>query len=194
MSELAESVAQVLDPRGIEAVGRFVEDEQAGFVEQCLGEAEALTHSQRVFCDLVVDAVGKTDESGDLLYPSGTDAAVHAGILLEVLAPGEILVHLRVLDDPAYVSHRLLEIVCDVVSAYADAARFDTKQSQHQFDGRRFARTVRSEEAEDLAGIDVQRDAVEDLPAAEFFRDRADLEYRGLYAVHFLPGTSFSVI
>ena len=51
VGEVAEQFAHPGDAFGVEAVGRFVQDEHLRVADQRLGDAEALTHPERVGAD-----------------------------------------------------------------------------------------------------------------------------------------------
>ena len=54
VGEVAEQFAHPGDAFGVETVGRFVQDEHLGMADQGLGDAEALTHPERVGADPLV--------------------------------------------------------------------------------------------------------------------------------------------
>ena len=54
VGEVAEQFAHPGDAFGVEAVGRFVQDEHLRVADQGLGDAEALTHPERVGADPLV--------------------------------------------------------------------------------------------------------------------------------------------
>ena len=52
-----ENIPELADSRGIQAVGRLIQDQQLRTVEKSLGNAQTLTHSQRIAAYLLMDAV-----------------------------------------------------------------------------------------------------------------------------------------
>ena len=52
-------------PLRVEAVGRFVENDDPRIAEQGGGQAEALAHTHRISADAPVDRVGESDEVED---------------------------------------------------------------------------------------------------------------------------------
>ena len=54
VGEVAQQFAHPGDAFGVEAVGWFVQDEHLGVADQRLGDAEALTHPERVGADPLV--------------------------------------------------------------------------------------------------------------------------------------------
>ena len=51
IGKTAQHGAHPVDALGVEAVGRFVQDQHPGRIEEGLGDAETLPHSQRVGAD-----------------------------------------------------------------------------------------------------------------------------------------------
>ena len=97
--ELAEQEPDLTDAGGVEAVGRLVEDEQGGVLEQRGGDAEALAHAEAVAADEVVGPVGETDpleHGGDV---AAVDRPGERSQQLEVAPAGHRREQGRRLDD-----------------------------------------------------------------------------------------------
>ena len=71
LGEVQQQSAELVDSLGIEPVGRLVEDEVLRASEQCLGEAQPLTHSLRILSDAFVPHVGQADHAQEQLLPLG---------------------------------------------------------------------------------------------------------------------------
>ena len=68
--EMAQRLAHGHDPRRVEAVGGFIEEQQPRVAEQGRGDAQSLLHAQRIALDLVARALLQTDEVEQLLDPT----------------------------------------------------------------------------------------------------------------------------
>src|SRR5258706_9049023 len=90
--------------------------------------------------------------------------------MLQVLAPGHEAIEIGVLDDAADASHRVLELPALIEAADGHAARGRTNQADQHPDGRRLPGAVWSEEAEDLAALQLERNVVDDGLVADDFR------------------------
>src|SRR5437016_5071330 len=93
----------------------------------------------------------------------------HPREVLQVLAAGHEAIEIRVLDDAADISHRLLEVAADVEAADLHAAARRSDQADEHPDRRRLARAVRPEKPEDLAGVYGERDVVDNRAFADDF-------------------------
>ena len=67
VGEVAEEAAQPLDPLGVQAVGRFVQHQDGGIAEQCGGQRQPLSHTQRVATGAAVAGVGQAYLGQDLV-------------------------------------------------------------------------------------------------------------------------------
>ncbi|BDZ55241.1 hypothetical protein GCM10025870_23140 [Agromyces marinus] len=95
---------------------------------------------------------------------------------LEVRAPGELGVGERVLDEVADARPGRDIRSIDVDAAHAHGARVGAEHADEQPHERGLARAVQADERVDLAGGDVEVDAVEAGSAAECAREGAGLE------------------
>lgn len=84
----------------------------------CLRNAEALSHAEGIFRYPIVDSFLKADGLYNLLNTFGRNIIIHSRILHEILASGEILVHLGVFDYSADIAHCLFKVAADIVPAY----------------------------------------------------------------------------
>ena len=148
----------------IEAGRRLVEEEDLRPVDERQREVEAALHAARVPADLAIGGIGQPDALDQLV------AALPALILRDalerrlqphVLAGGQMDVERRFLERRPDHAANPSAFGCDVVAAdRGPAAGRRQQRRQHQY-GRRLPGAVRPEEAVDLAGIDVEIDAVD---------------------------------
>ena len=84
-----DQIPNLMPRDGIEAVRRFVQNQQRGIVEQCLGETESLSHAFAVFGDTVFDTLVQADEFEQFAPPLPHRAERQAGKLPVVVHRGQ---------------------------------------------------------------------------------------------------------
>jgi len=99
-AERAEQLAHLDDTRGIEAVGRLVEDQQRRIAKQRRGDREPLLHPEGVGLHRILGAVAEPDPL-ERRVDRGAALAVDQREDLEVPAAAEPREHRRRLDDRA---------------------------------------------------------------------------------------------
>src|SRR5262249_48228364 len=112
-TETADEVADLLDPRGVETVGRLVEDEQRGILEQRGREAEALAHAERVRLHEIVAALAESDELEDVFDRTVADP-IDGGQQAEVAPAREVGEEQRRLDHRSDAADHRLEVTLRV--------------------------------------------------------------------------------
>src|SRR6185312_4503758 len=148
----------------IEARGRLVEDRHLGLLQPDLGEAETLAHAVRIGADAAVADRLET-HLGERVLDAGVGVlardAHEPRRIAQVLARRQVLVEadrIRHVADAALDLERLSHRV-EARDPHPSLAGLGQAQ-QHQ-DRRRLAGAVRPEQAEDLAGPDLEVDAVD---------------------------------
>ena len=127
-------------------------------------EIETALHSARVPPHLAICGMGQTDPREQLV---GTLVALVARKRLqrrlepEMLAPGQQRVECRLLQRRTDGGSDLRPFRDDVVAGHAGRPRRRRQQRRQHVDGRRLARSVRPQEAVDLAGLDTEIDSVD---------------------------------
>ena len=167
--EAAQQRLEVGDAFGVEAVGRFVEQQHARPAEQRLRDAQALAHAHRERADL---AVRRGDEPGAREHAVGFGAGERPRHALqprerdEVLPRRRVQVEARPLDQGAALRLRRARL-CDRVDAeHTHAATRRSQQAQREPHHRRLARAIVAEEAIAIAGVQRQRHAAHRRAAA----------------------------
>ena len=156
---------QVLDDPGasrVEPDQRLVDDQDLGVVHQGRGEDDALLHPLRVVLAELVDVVAhleRLDQLVDSLRRPPRLEAVHLDDEPEELAPGQLVVEIRLVGDVAQKLPGLL--ARRVEPADPDGARGRGEQPADHLDRGRLARAVGPEEREELAGPDLQVEPVD---------------------------------
>ena len=122
------------------------------------------------------------------LFSFGALEPIDGAEEIEVLVDGEIAIKRERLRDVADVLANELAVFFDVVAVDSCVTFRRHEQAAEDADERRFAGAVRTEQTEDLAARNLQRDVVERAKRAEVFRDvlhvDADL---GAHALPFTP-------
>ena len=134
-------------------------------MEQPTGDVQALLHPARVALGALVLAALEPDELEQLLDPRLLDLRGHAvelGEVAQVVVAGEPFVDAALAaEDVADSLAHLPRFLDDVVAEHARAPRRGDEQRDQHLDRRRLARAVRAEEAEELALLDLEADALD---------------------------------
>ena len=163
----------------IDAAGRLVEEDDARLVEQRDRERQLLPPAER---DRADELIGGVLEPEAREHPAGAVAdvaiaqVVDAAVERDVLADGEVLVEREALAHVADVALDALGLAGDVVSGDGRAAGGGREQTGQHPDRGGLAGAVRAEEAEHLAGADVEGDAVDGGEGAEAARQIGDVD------------------
>ena len=147
-----------------------------GLVQEREREVQAAAHAAGVRRGLAVGGVDEADALEQVvaaLRALGARDALQAALQAHVLAAGEHRVERDVLQRDADRGAHLRALLRDVVARDRRAAARRRQERREDLDGRRLARAVGPEEAVDLAGRDVQVDAVDGADAALELADQA---------------------
>lgn len=152
----AQAVEQLVELDGgqrVEAHRRFVEQQQARFAEQRLGQAEALAHALRVGFQAPPGGMAEAD-----LFQQargfGRRHALEAGEVAQGFRAAELRVEGHVLRQVAELAARLQ--APRIVAEDPHAAFAGGQQAEDQLDGGGLAGAVVAEQAEHLAGLQAQ--------------------------------------
>ena len=157
--ELAEELAQLHAGARVEAGCRLIEEQDLRIVDQGVRQAQPLLHPAREGLDVVVAAVGEVDQLQEV-----ADRPPSLRRRQPVAAPEEVQVlpDLHVVVDPEHVRHEP-EDASDLVGVPRDRPAGDLgdtgrglQERGEDPERRRLAGAVRPDEAEDLAGLDVE--------------------------------------
>ena len=161
-----QDVADLAPPHRVHPVGRLVEEEDVGLVEERAGEPEALRHPLRVTANPVAPAAGEpheVEQLGDppIQVPLGDagEAAEQAQRRLAGQVAGEAMAFGEVADAPARGR------AARVAAAHAHLAARRPGQAEENLDQRGLAGAVGAEKAERLAAPDLEADAFEGAQA-----------------------------
>ena len=171
----------------VEPGGRLVEEQHRRPGDQRGGQVEAAAHPARVRADEPVGGVGEVEGApGAPARGHRLPAAevVELADHLEVLEPGQVLVHGGVLAGEPDVLAHLGGIADDVVARNARGAVVGQQQGRQDANGRRLAGAVRAEQPEDAARLDVKVDAAKRVDVAVALAQPSGLDGGG--ALHAL--------
>ncbi len=154
--EAADERLHVAHPGRVEAGLGLVEDEQPRAAQERGGDAEPLAHPVGVAADPVARPVGQVDGVEHLVDPRAGVAAVEGREQLQVLAPGQVRVELRRLDEPGDPLERAPAHADRIAAEQPGAARGRPDQAEQHAQRRRLAGAVRAQVAVDVAGSTVR--------------------------------------
>lgn len=153
--QFQQEVADFAAADWIHSIGRFIEDDQVRGVDQCLCEPDPLQHSLGITAKSLVCPLGHAhaiQQSARVLSPLRSVHTGHGPAELDDLSPGEVVGEVVVFGEVPDPCEGLLvsngqskECSFDLVGAY------DGHEDLHEG---RFAGTIGSQEAEDLAALD----------------------------------------
>ena len=161
---LADDLPQQQAGLRIESRRRFVEEQHLGVVHHGARNREALHHAAGKRADHVGRAVGKFElfEQAVRVALAGLVVLAEVGAVEgEDLARGQGEIEIGSLRDDADQALGLYLLLPDVELSDEDASAGGLRARGQNADGGRFARAVGTEQAEDLAGADFERDAVQ---------------------------------
>ena len=154
----------------VDASGRLVEKEEPRLVHDAGGEREALLPAARQLPSELMAARGEAEIGEGLRdrLPARLEI-VEAGDEEEILLDRQVLVEREPLRHVADLLLDAAALADDVIAEHGSLARVRSEKPADHADGRRLARAVGPEEADDLAGRDLERDVIDGDRLAEAF-------------------------
>src|SRR2546423_787845 len=156
----------------VEAGRRLVEEDQLGVADEREAEVEAAALPTRKAANYLVSLLAEADQLDDVVYR--TRVRVVAGEQAQALGGCQRLVHRRGLEHDADLLAPAAAGKRGVDAEHLDAAAVPLAGALEDLDGRRLARAVRAEQAEDLAALDVEADPAHRLERAVRLAQVAD--------------------
>src|SRR2546430_14870939 len=171
IARLEHHAIEFLLVQWIEAAGRLVEDQQSRAMHEGLDQHHLALVSGRVLAEL---ATGIELETVDKLLEVGViDTTTQMGEVLEGLPTRQIGIESGLTGHVADEALDLQRLLPAIEPGDFRSASVGVQKGHQQTDGRRLPRTVRPEEAEDIALLDLERDfgdaALATVTLAEFF-------------------------
>ncbi len=168
--ELVEDAPEVAPRHRIDAVGRLVQKQHLGRVDERAGEAELLLHAARQLAGLALLERRQVAEGEQLFDARRATLARHAvevGVEVDVLHDGQVGVEPEPL---AHVGDVVLDgfgLPDDVPAGDPGVARRRVHDPGQEPHGRRLAGAVRPHQTEDLSVVDRERQLVDGRQVAE---------------------------
>ena len=171
-AQRAQQLADLDDAGGVERVGRLVEDEQLGTVQQRPGEGEPLLVAEREHLGAPVGEPAEPqqlDDLGDRRARRPREAALD----VEILAHGQVRVGGRGLDEVADAAKAPFAPGCTRLPSTSTSPRGRPDEAEQHADGGRLAGPVPAEKAVDLAAAHVEIEGVDREHVVVALRERA---------------------
>ena len=163
----------------VEAGGGFVQEQDLRVVHQAAGDLQAPPHAPRQGGGKGAGAVGEADGfqqlRGALAAPRSGDA-VEPGVNANILGAGELGVAGHVLRNHSNRGAHRVGVANDIVPGHDRRAAGGRHQRGQHADERALAGAVGSEQAEDLAALDLEADVIHRQQRAETLADAFDVD------------------
>ena len=153
VAEGGDEVTDRLRRARVQRAGRLVEVEHLRLVDERARDRDLLAHALAEAPDTPIGGIGHVDDAQvavDGLPKRPAPQAVQASVVGQVLAGGELVVQSRRLGQDAGDGPDALRVDPQLVPVDPRAAAARRDQAGEHADGRRLARPVRTEDAEDL--------------------------------------------
>ncbi|MMZ64364.1 hypothetical protein D1872_266880 [compost metagenome] len=135
-------------------------------MQQGLGDPESLPHPEGVCLHPLIHRAFQPDKPRHRPDSLLRNPFRHPLVLLQIIVPGHIRIELRILDDASDMGNRLGKIAADALPFYPHIALAHGNQSDDHPDRRRLPRPVRSQQSDDFAGIQFEREPVYNSPVS----------------------------
>src|SRR5690606_31399064 len=109
-------------------------------------------------------------------FPLLAPEAVGAGVEVQVLLHGHVVIGAVAIRHPAYAAPHFIGVGNHVIPADADAPEGGELQRGHHAHGGGFPRAIGPDETDDLAGVDVKGDAAHRVDRAKGAVEVGDLD------------------
>ena len=161
--KLAEVVGEVATRPGVEAGGRFVQQEHVRPVQQRLGQFHPPSQSPPESVSTRSRARSPTPRRESMRLRPAVEAdateAVQVAVVQEILHHRELGIQARMLEDHPQMASDVVRLAGHVVVEDGDASAGGEEQRGQNLEEGRLAAAVGSEKAEDLTARDRERDA-----------------------------------
>ena len=176
--ELVDLAPELAPRLGIDAGGRLVEQQQLGLRQDAGAERQPLLPAARQRAgQLLLAAVQSEPLDGAARLADGIGQPVHARHELQVLLDREVLIQTEALRHVTDVALDLLVVGADVEAQRPAASAVGREQPAQHAQRGGLARAVGTEEAVDLAALDLHRQIAHDHPAVEGLGQALDVDH-----------------
>ena len=173
--ERTQEVPQPADPLGIEAVRRLVQHQQLGLAEQSGGDAQALSHAERIATDFASCRIRQLHFGENLVETRRRDPGRRCEDS-QVVPPAACGVVVRRLEHCADGSKRRSELAVLPSVDGRPPARRQGEAEQHA-ERRRLPGAVRAEKTGDPAARNGEAEVVDSPRAAKTLAEMLDLDH-----------------
>src|SRR6266536_2082284 len=149
---------------GIEAGGRFIEQQNLGMMEEALGQFNAPLHSTREGLHPVARAVEQSDPGQNLFNPLlqfRSAETIEVSLMPEVFVSGEFRIYALCLEDDADVAPKRVRLANRIQTHNRSRARGGHHQGRKNPEQSGLAAAIWAEQAEQLRGTNVKGNQVE---------------------------------
>ncbi len=167
----AQQIAHLDDAGRVQAVGRLIQDQQLGIVQQGDGQPQALLHPQRIGVDPIPLPIGQADQAQDGVDARLVGHAEDRRHRAQIVAPRHVQMQRGGLDEGADARQELRPRALRLHAKELDAAAGGGDQAEHHADGGGLAGAVRPQKADDLAAADFEAELVDRQAVAVALRE-----------------------
>lgn len=154
--ELLDELAHFVDALGIEALGRFIEEDGLWRGDEGLGKGEALAHAVGVHFDGIVNALFQADGADGVFQFAARDVTTVGGEDFEILPAAHVVVEAGCLEDGADFGEGLGAVALDRDTVDEGFAGIRKDLAEENAEGGALAGAIVAEESEDLAALDLE--------------------------------------
>ena len=168
--KLVDQVPELAAADRVDARGGLVEEDDRRLVEDRAAQGQPLLPAAREDGRRLAAVPGQPRHFDHPLLPRPflfPRDAVDAAVEVDVLLDGEVLVEREFLAHVADVGFDLFGLGADIEAGHGARAAAGAEDAAEHADGGRLARPVRAQEAEDLALLDLEADAIDGHEVAE---------------------------
>ena len=170
-------VPEIAPRLGIDAGGRLVQQQQLRIGQGAGAEREALLPAAGKLAGELSVATLQPQALDHLARgAAGVGHAIEPGDEFQILAHRQILVQRKALRHVADLALDLVGVAADIVAQTRSLAAVGRQQAAQHADGGGLAAAVRPEKAVDLAALDLHREVMHHLAAAERFGQAANVD------------------
>lgn len=162
--ELAQDVHHFDACSGVQAAGRFIQEEEVRVMDEDSGQAQALLHTAAEMRSQVVAFLGKADQLENFLDFFSPIRALHlvtGAEEIEILDDEHIFVDAESIGHIADQAANLIALAMDIIAVNTGRARGRPQEKREYFQGGRFAGAVAADEAENITPAHLKIQAIE---------------------------------
>ena len=159
IAQLLQVLPQIAARAGIEAGGRFIEQQDAGPVHQSFGQLDAALHAPGKSLDFLFGAIRQShalQHLGDALLQHGPSQAVQMALMPEVFGCGQFDVNALGLEDHSDAAADFIRLPGRIETCNQRSASGWQHQRRKDSEQRCLSAAVRPKQGKNLAGTHVK--------------------------------------